>query len=157
MRIASLALLLLAFSVFGVSACESERTIETDEGTVTVDGAQETMIFSGKGEEKFEMKTGEGVELPENFPQDVPLYPDATIVASMASQEGVMVSCQSPADPAEVVVFYKEKLSGQGWTVEAEMNMGPQRMISFAKADRHVTVTATSDAGKTQISLLAGR
>ena len=115
------------------------------------------MTFSGGGENKVEMKTGKNVELPSDFPDDVPVYPDATLVASMATPEGMMVSSQSTADLDDVLAFYKKELASEGWTIEAEMNMGPQRMISFSKGDRSVMVTASNDEGQTQISLTASK
>ncbi|MDH3214021.1 MAG: hypothetical protein OEM05_16200, partial [Myxococcales bacterium] len=145
----------LALPLAAALACGGEKTtIETDEGTVTVDRDDQTVTFSA-GDEIIEMKTGERVELPKDFPKDVPVYPSATILTSMTSPEGIMVASRSTADAAEVVAFYKKTLVGEGWTVEGEMNMGPQHIISFAKGDRQVTVTAASDEGETQISLMA--
>jgi len=155
MRIYPVAVLLLALPLAAALACGGEKSIETDEGTVTIDRDDQTVTFSADGE-KFEMKTGEGVELPKDFPKDVLIYPGATLLTSMTSAEGVMVSSQSTADATEVVAFYREKMAGEGWTVEAEMNMGPQRIISFAKGDRQLTVTAASEGDETIISLMAG-
>jgi hypothetical protein len=156
MRIYPIAALLLALPLAATLACgnDEKTTIDTDEGTVTVDRDDETVTFSA-GDEKVEVKAGKNVELPKDFPADVPVYPGATILTSMTTPDGVMVSTQSTADATKVVDFYKQKLTGDGWTVEGEMNMGPQRIISFAKGDRQVTVTAASDEGQTHISLMA--
>jgi len=155
MRIHPVATLLVALPLAAALACGGEKTVETDEGTLRIDRDDQTVTLEAEGE-KFEMKTGEGVELPDDFPKDVPVYPSATILTSMTSAEGIMVSTQSTADPTQVVSFYKEKMEGEGWTVEAEMNMGPQRIISFTKDDRKLMVTAGSQGDKTLISLVAG-
>lgn len=157
MRSFPVAALVLALPLATVMACGSEETIETEQGTVTVDRDDDTMSFSVDGKDKLQVKAGEDIALPDGFPEDVPVYPKSTLVTSMATPDGVMVSSRSSADAGDVLAFYKKELGSKGWTVEAEMNMGPQRMLSFSKGDRQATVTISSDEGETQISLLTGR
>jgi len=157
MRFAIVAATLLALPLAAFVACGSDETIETDQGTVTVDHDDDTMTVTGGGENKFEMKTGKKVELPADFPDDVPVFPDATLVTSVSAPDGIMLSSESTAKPDDVLAFYKKELGSEGWTTEAEMNMGGQRMISLSKGDRQVTITASSDEGQTQISLTVGR
>lgn len=155
MRIFPVAAMLLALPLAAVVACGSDTAVETDEGTVTVDRDDGTVTFSADDGSEVEVRSGKGAALPANFPEDVPVYPDATILASATSPDGIMVSCQSAADPKDVIAFYKEQVGGGGWTVDAEMNVGPQHIMSFAKGDRQLTVTVTGDPGRTQISLMA--
>lgn len=157
MRFALVPAFLLAFPLAVFAACGSDETVHTDQGTVTVDRDDETTTVTGGGENAFEMKTGKKVELPSDFPDDVPVFPDATLVTSVSAPDGIMLSSESTANPEDVLAFYKKELGSEGWTTEAEMNMGGQRMISFSKGDRQVTITASSDEGQTQISLTLGR
>jgi len=157
MRSIAVAALVLALPLAAIMACGSEETIETEQGTVTVDRDDDTTTFSMDGGDKLQVKAGENIALPEDFPKDVPVYPDATLVTSMATPEGVMISSRSSADPGDVLAFYKKELASEGWKLEAEMNMGPQRMLTFSKGDRQATVTLSSDEGETQISLMTGR
>lgn len=157
MRFALVTGFVLALALSAFVACGSDETVETDQGKVTVDHDEDTMTIKGGGENQFEMKTGKKVDVPADFPDDIPVYPDSTVVTSMATSEGFMLASESTAELDDVLAFYKEKLGGEGWTTEAEMSMGPQRMISFSKGERQLMVTASRDEGQTQISLTAER
>ena len=107
------------------------------------DGAQVQAQFGGE------------VRLPGGFPEDVPVFPNATLTSSVSSPAiGTMLTYQVEESPEEVHAFYRRELLDDGWTIESEMNIGGQFMVSFDKERRKASVAITRDASKgTKITL----
>lgn len=72
-----------------------EVTIETEEGTFTA------------GQK----------ELPDNFPSDMPVYPDANIGTTASSEDTVSVSLSTDDSLATVSNYYKDELAAEGWEI----------------------------------------
>ena len=91
--------------------------------------------------EAFVAQLGGNVTLPEDFPGDLPLYPDAVPFAAMETGGGTtIVSVDSDKQAPEVYEFYKEKLPASDWTIESELNVGGQRVLTAIKGDRKAVV-----------------
>lgn len=114
--------------------------------------AQRPEIVPGeKGEIRYEGQTQSGdefkaqiggeVTLPATFPEDFPLYPNAVPFSAMETGGGsTFVSLDSDAQPPDVYRFYKEKLPASGWTIESELNVAGQRVLTVTKGDLEVLV-----------------
>jgi hypothetical protein len=96
-------------------------------------------------------------ELPGDFPSDVPVYEDATIISTVAgagAQEGIHnVSMKSADSLADVVAWYKSEIPSKGWTVEADANYGGYQVLTATKEARSLTVSITGADGDVVISL----
>lgn len=98
---------------------EGEVTIQSDEGEVSISSDDETVeIKSDEGEATF----GTGAELPEGFPDSVPVYENMTITSSWKSSEGdknnYSITAISEDSVDDVFGWYKTKL--EGWDIEGE-------------------------------------
>jgi hypothetical protein len=120
-------------------------TRKGDVAEITVKGAHgETLQFAG---------SESGVSLPENFPRDVPIYPDAKVITSMKTKEITTVSLTTADPPQKVLDFYGEKLKAHGWEIEGTMKMGDGGMVNATK-DKHTCIAqAGRDGQKTTITL----
>lgn len=91
----------------------------------------------------------------------VPLYPGATvasvIVGSGDGGRGAMVTLETPALPAEVMSFYRERAAQAGFSVKAEVNAGTMRMLGAEKGERSLTIqVAPKEGGGSTVALLGG-
>ena len=121
-----------------------------DEADVQVDG------------EKFTITTEDGTytgggDLPDNWPGDAPIYPDAKVVYSGSTTDGgqssmgVTVSVAASVD--EVWAFYEEALPANGWTVENTMRSAGFNVLGGSKGSRVLSVMIAEVEGQTSITL----
>jgi hypothetical protein len=94
--------------------------------------------------EKFVAQLGGNVMLPANFPEDLPLYPNAVPFSAMETGGTTILSLDSDKQAPEVYGFYKEQLPASGWTIENELNVGGQRVLTAIKGDRKAVVQIES-------------
>ena len=97
------------------------------------------------------------VELPDNFPSDVPVFKDAEPVAVQnVAHNGHTVLFHVDAEPKEVFSFYKEKMGKVGWNSEQEYTTKSQSFLSFKKGNTITNVTIAKDAktGKQVIAVM---
>ena len=150
-------LCLLLFAATLALACGGdEKTIETEDGTFTIETDDGGVRISGEEEGVGEVTGlfGENAKIPDGFPKDVPVYPDATVVAGMAAGDGGMVTLQTGDDPDEIAAFYREELRSEGWSLEGEMNLGGQRVLPIEKGGRSGAVQISSEGGETTILII---
>jgi hypothetical protein len=86
--------------------------------------------------EPIKIEAPEGVDLP-GLPEDVPLYPDASITLAMAGMVGFDVE----AEMADVIAFYREQMVASGWTLDTDGG----EMLSFSKESRTATIMLSAD------------
>jgi len=103
-----------------------EKAIEEESGgDIEVDLSEEEMTIKS---DEGEMTIGTGAELPDDFPKEVPVYPDMEIVTSVKSTEGgrdFFSISGATSDPGDKVFnWYKDKMSGWEITGEFTTDMG---------------------------------
>ena len=107
--------------------------------------------------EKFMAQLGGEVILPATFPKDLPLYPNAVPFSAMETGGGAsFLSLNSDAQAPDVYKFYKEKLPASGWTIENEVNLGGQRVLTAVKGDRKAVVNIESTTKGARIGFMLG-
>ena len=52
--------------------------------------------------EGYTVSSGQGTQLPDEFPDDVLVFDDAEIMSAVESADGLMVNLSSDADPDEI-------------------------------------------------------
>jgi hypothetical protein len=130
---------------------EQRSNIEVGEsGEIRYDGQTES------GEE-FTAQIGGEVTLPGIFPEDLPLYPNAVPFSAMETGGGsAFVNLDSASRAPDVYEFYKEKLPASGWTIENEVNLGGQRVLTAVKGDRKAVVQIESTEKGARIGFMLG-
>ncbi len=127
--------------------------------------SDEDGISVGESQEDVTVKTDEGTwstsnKLPEDFPSDAPVYPDATVQGSLAAEPageasgGHYVGLQTSASSADVVAWYKREIAAKGWAIKGTISSGESVILSATKDTRALSVTIASDGGVTSVSLV---
>ena len=126
--VSMLLVLLLASGCFGQNIAEKiaeeaiEKAIEKDSGeNVEIDLEEgEMSIERDDGEVSIDM----GADLPDNFPDNVPVYPDMEIISSWAvtedNKDSYSVNGLTEDAGVDVFAWYKDSLSG--WEIENEFS-----------------------------------
>lgn len=133
---------------------DGEMTIQGDDGEVNISSDDDTVkIESDDGEVTF----GSGAELPDDFPGNVPVYPDMEITTSWTSTENdkasYSISGLTDDEGDGVFAWYKDELSG--WNIEGEFTMsgddGKTSTLSAKGSGFVVTIMVfeTEDEGTT--------
>jgi len=157
-------------SLLVAGACSREKTIKTDEGTITFnkDGGK-FEIKTDKGtlsmtEDGLNVQTEEGkavasfgskAKLPENLSKDVPVYQPSEVTMSQFVDGGkkVLLGLSTKDDAAKVADFYKKELIDKGWKIGNRMNMGPTTLMQGKKGEQKINVTINKADKATVISL----
>jgi hypothetical protein len=85
-----------------------------------------------------------GATMPDGFPRQVPIYPDAVPLRSRdAEVDDAPVSAvqlRSEDGPETVVDYYVESLEGDGWSVETSDGIDDSRRITASRDDCRLRV-----------------
>jgi hypothetical protein len=155
-RLRNGAVIALAALALACGGEESATHLETGGGEARVQRDGDAVRVSGRAADggRFEGRFGANVELPEDFPGDVPAYPGARPVASMsAGEQGAMATLESADAPEAVFRFYREHLDAAGWTVESQTTVGDQHVLNTSKDRRQLAVAVSSSESGSQIVL----
>lgn len=116
-------------------------TINTEDGALTFDGNSGSgSIKTGEGEIKY----GENLTLPTDFPANIPVITGSTIITvSSKTAEGTsFVSYTTKKSAAEVIAYYKDELPKKGWTYTSEYS---GTMLTYSNATQALGIVASQD------------
>ena len=150
---------LLCAAILVLACGGEEETIETEGGTFTVEAEGKGVRISGEDEEAGAIsgQFGENAEVPDGFPKDVPIYPDAKVVGSMLTGEGTILTLQTADDPGKVTAFYRKNLSKEGWSLASEIDLGGQHVLAMEKGERSGAVQISREGNDTNILVTIGQ
>jgi len=97
------------------------------------------------------------VDLPENFPEDIPVFEDAEPFAVQdLAQDARTVLFRADAGRPEIFEYYRDKLKDSGWKVAQEYNGREQSFLSFKKGDTLTNIVISRDpkTGKQVIAVM---
>jgi hypothetical protein len=104
---------------------------------------------------KFEASIGDEVDLPSEFPKDVPVIPGSTPMASMSSpDEGIIVTFRSDMEQQEIFDFYQTELANAGWEVLDDPAFGNRLAFDALKDSRKVSVVVAGTKGDSRVSVI---
>lgn len=158
--------LLLAIAAMQVTGCRkvaeeaAEQAVEQATGVdVEQDGDSVTITSEDDEGGQVNITTGEGAEVPDEFPDDFPLYDgDVTGSSSVASPDGsmVVVTVETKDDFDTVKDFFDKAFADEGWNVIFQMSSseGGSQGISYTleKDERNATLTIDTTDGVTTIT-----
>ncbi len=138
----ALALVLVAGACQKVGETAADAAIERATGVkVERDGDQMT-LRSADGE--LAIRAGESVALPEDFPADIYLPPDAQVNSVMDLQGISMVSLTAPGQVAGLFAAAREAMQAQGWTQSmSAQHSADAAMLAFEKGEDEQRRSAT--------------
>ncbi len=127
---------------------------------IDIDSESESFSMSIRGEQGgMNVAAGENAKLPDNFPEDVPLYPGTKlqVVSTMADNNMFMVQGSTPDAADKVIAHLGKEASAKGWSESMSMNMGAgQRMINYEKDNRILHFMIVREDNLTQVSVTTG-
>ncbi|NEQ30488.1 MAG: hypothetical protein F6K04_05735 [Leptolyngbya sp. SIO4C5] len=151
-----LAGLVLVPAIALMMGCGQSRTFSDSEGneaTVSQKGdTTEVNIQSAEGEVQYS-SDATGVELPEDFPEDIPLYPDALITTVANAPQGSLVGLEVKATPAEVMTFYEQELAADGWEISVTTKTAEGGFFGAQKGERGLALAIAAGEDITTINL----
>jgi hypothetical protein len=104
---------------------------------------------------KFEASIGDEVDLPSEFPKDVPIFPGSTPMASMSSpDEGIIVTFKSDEEQQAIFDFYQSELASAGWEILDDPAFGNRLAIDALKDSRKVSVVVAGTKGDSRVSII---
>jgi len=95
--------------------------------------------------------------VPDDFPQDVPIFKDAEVVGVQRLAAGARnVLFHTDGDIPEVFEFYRDEMNGGGWNLEQEFQQNNQSFLSFKKDGMitNMTVARNPETGKQVIAVM---
>ncbi len=113
--------------------------VEIDEGTVRFEDEESGTTTAW----------GEDVDVPEDFPSDVPIYENGSVVGVTVTREGdsqgAWISFATSDSATVAIDWYETRLVAAGWTQQASYSVQGTQMRSYAKDDATITVSVGSD------------
>lgn len=100
-----------------------------------------------EGEDGATASLGEGAQIPDDFPDDVPVY-EGNILGAMSGDGAWTLQIETDDDPKTVLDFYAKELEAKGWAKETTVNTGDGGMYSAKKDDRTTAVVAAASGGQ---------
>ncbi len=144
----------------GAKAEKTTDTKKSEEGKVKATREGEKIKITG--EEGEIVIDPNGAELPEHWPDDIPVFPKAKVTSSVegaGAANMVMVVFETNKAVSEAKDFYKAELPKQGWKINNEVEAGETFVLAASKDARAVSVTVSrdpeDDSSKTIISINA--
>ena len=140
----------LCLALVFVAACQKseekaaekamEKAIEKDTGEkAKVDIKKDKVVVEQK-EGKAEFAREGSLDLPDNFPTDVYIYPGAKILMSFSDKNGITVTLATDDNLPDVAGKYEEEMSKKGWNQETTMKMQQIQIYTYKKGNQNVTI-----------------
>ncbi len=84
---------------------------------------------------------------------EVPLYNGARVVKTKSFGANIMAELEATATPAEVVEFYKQAMSVEGWEPGMVMVQGTQGVLILKKTGRQLVIRADAQGATSKIGM----
>lgn len=119
------------------------------------DGKAMHLTATNPSGKKFEASIGDEVDVPKDFPKDVPVFPGSTPMASMSSpDEGMIVTFKSTDEQQAIFDFYQSGLEDAGWDILEDTTFGNRLAFDALKDGRKVSVVVAGTKGDARISVI---
>jgi len=123
-----------------------------------VDGLRANKAAEAKKKRVLIENGGEPIELPEDFPEDLPQMPEADAVRYAASDAaGRMAVFSSDEDTEAARSFYVGKLAEEGWEILADSDLDGISLVSAVKDGRDVAVAIEDNEGAARVTIIEGK
>ena len=119
------------------------------------ESSERVQVRTDDGQVVFD--TGAAVDLPRDFPQDIPLPRRAPVRMAMEMPDGFMITVERPDALREAAADFRAAMGRAGWTEEQSMDLGVSVMVLFNKGDRSLQAMFASDEDKTLMTLTLQR
>jgi hypothetical protein len=131
---------LLLLSAFLLTACSGNRGLES------LFAADPKLQPNANNASKVSSNSSQN-KLPDNFPQDIPLYPEAKLITSDGNK-----TIWSSTDPSNLISnFYKQKLKAQNWDISEPEDSS--LIATNSEKNQQLKLSFISGTSQTEFSL----
>lgn len=125
-----------------VSGCDKQKSNEQEERPpVRQEEVQNELSESYHKEVLPEVELlGQTVSLPQNFPQDIPIYQEGVIISALNRKGQTEVSMSTDDSRDAVLVFYANRLREQGWSLAKEQEENQIDRLLYQKGERFLMI-----------------
>ncbi len=109
--------------------------IDTDNGSINITDDETGTEFSA----------GDDVELPKNFPDDIPVYEPSTVTFKLSQDQNGSVILGTSKSYDTVVSYYTSEMKKEGWTEDTNAEFNDSTILSYNKTDWIASVTISKD------------
>jgi len=154
-RSRKLSLLIAAVVLAGLFAVACDSGTQEPDAPDTAIPLESGDAADSQATPQMAMPEGGTADIPEEFPNDVPIYPGSVPAQGRGiTSEGVpmaAVKLYTTDSAEEVYEFYKDKFSGDGWTISPRENLEGKNAVSATNDGCTVTMLAApaEDGGTT--------
>ena len=100
-------------------------------------------------------QVGKNLQLPDDFPDDVPMAPDWAVMAVSPAPGGFMVQAMTDAPAADVLAATREQLTSEGWVETGFAQPIPaMAQIGFAKGERTTNVNVMDGGDQRTVQMV---
>lgn len=161
-----LTLVLLSGVVVVLGACSlgekaAEETLEVSTGgDVDIDSDGDSFTIET---DEGSMTYGEGSEVPDDFPSDMPIYEPSEVTSSSTAEangkKSFSLTFDSTGDYTKIVDYYKKELPNNGWKVNSTTSGGSDSsksaLISGSMGEKKsVIITVAEEDGEASFSII---
>lgn len=108
----------------------------------------------GENGEIVQFSTGPtGIQMPKDFPQDVPVYPGAILFAATSAANSHLYTFNTSVGVDLVGAYYAQQLPTDGWTLTHRQLDPFQASFQGQKGNRTLNVSVSSEGERTLIAL----
>lgn len=97
--------------------------------------------------------SGRAVELPEEFPKDVPFMESAVLYGAGGSNDEAWATFNTPESFLAVIDWYEVKLKADGWAKYGSTSSTGQETGAFTKGDAWINVVASAVDDQTMVTV----
>jgi hypothetical protein len=134
---------------------EKSEELNTIVETMDPDGKGMHLTATSPDGKQFNASIGDEIEIPEEFPKDVPIFPGSTPMAFLsAPDEGIIVTFKSREDQQDIFDFYQSSLADDGWEILEDSILGKRLSFDAIKDNRKVSVTVAGTKGDARVSVI---
>lgn len=159
-------LLIIMAGLIVLSGCAKTKKTESqpENSTASEKSSPQVKIDKDKGTVEFEnenikgrAEVGEDVQLPDSFPDDVPVYDGAKILSAITNEsenlDTMMVTLQSDDSVKDVFQFYLDQLSQNGFSITNQREDQSTAVLSSNKDVRTVAIVCSRRNDVTSIGI----
>jgi len=130
-----------------------EEKIEDSTGVDTqVDLQKNEMPITGETEKgKYTASSGEGAEIPKDFPADVFIYSPSRVMTAMDMPKGGVLGLTTADDVPTIAETYKREMTARSWSEQSAVKNGERLMLVYEKEERIANITIGAKDGAAQI------
>lgn len=138
-----------------IAGCGGEQVAEELGGQV-IDGEVEIEddSLSITDDEGNEFAAGSGTEIPDSWPNDIPLFPEGDLVLATSQADGTATALWESSEAVEEAAMrYDDLLTSQGFTLEQDATIAGAIVRTYTGPLHTVNVTIARTGGTTNVTI----